>query len=88
MDTQEQIDKIKELEDRIRKLETARITQDKFIPNSIGARFIGEGVRFVRYGLAANRPTSGEIPGAIWFSTDTQVLSIWAGSAWYSETLT
>jgi len=48
---------------------------------------VGEGVRMVRAGLAADRPTSGEKDGAVFFATDTGVLSAWDGSAWLDTTL-
>lgn len=35
-------------------------------------------------GVAANRPTSGSFTGAQYFSTDTHILSIWNGAAWFS----
>lgn len=35
-------------------------------------------------GVAASRPTSGSFTGAQYFSTDTHILSIWNGAAWFS----
>lgn len=58
------------------------------LPDVVKSRHVGEGVRFVRAGTAANRPTSGEKTGAIYLATDTNVLSCWNGTAWVSETLT
>lgn len=59
-----------------------RIYQDDIVPDAVKQRHIGEGVRFLRYGLAAARPTSGELTGAVYFASDTTVASVWTGSAW------
>ena len=37
-------------------------------------------------GLAVNRPTSGAFIGAMYYATNTFVLSIWNGSVWKSST--
>ena len=42
----------------------------------------GPAVAGVRAGVAASRPASGETAGALYFATDTGVLSIWDGTAW------
>ena len=42
----------------------------------------------IRSGTAAGRPASGEWAGAIYFATDTYVLSIWDGAAWRTVALT
>ena len=64
------------------------IGQFDVLPDIVKQRHVGEGVRFVRAGLATNRPTSGEKAGAVYLATDTDVLSAWNGTAWVSETLT
>jgi len=64
------------------------ISQSSIFPDTIKQRHVGEGVRFIRAGLAASRPTSGEKAGAIYFATDTNVLSIWNGTAWTTHTIT
>ena len=63
------------------------IGQFDVLPDIVKQRHVGEGVRFIRSGTAANRPTSGEKAGAAWFATDTFVLSVWTGSAWKTTTL-
>lgn len=75
---------IKIIKEEIRKV----ITQIDYLPDSIKQRHIGEGIRFIRAGLAANRPTSGEKAGATYFATDTNFLSIWNGSVWVEIELT
>lgn len=63
------------------------IGQFDVLPDIIKQRHVGEGIRFIRSGTAANRPTSGEKAGACWFATDTFVFSVWTGSAWKTVTL-
>lgn len=90
MNIQELLDQIKSLDDRTTKLEARRITQAMIIPDSIKMRAIGEGVRYIRSGKAAARPVKGETPlqgSPIYFATDTNVLSVWNGTAWVSTTL-
>jgi hypothetical protein len=55
--------------------------------DEVKAIHIGDGVRMIRAGLAANRPTSGEKAGACYFATDSFVLSVWTGSVWKDTTL-
>ena len=64
------------------------IFQNDIFPDTIKSRMISEGVRFIRAGVAADRPTSGEKAGACYFSTDTDTLNIWNGSSWVQEVLT
>ena len=64
------------------------IGQFDVLPDMVKQRHVGEGIRFIRSGTAANRPTSGEKAGAVWFATNTDVLSVWNGTTWVSETLT
>lgn len=84
-------DKIKKLEKEIESLKDKRVHQSDLTPDVVKMRHVGEGVRFIRSGLAADRPTNGEEPlqgAAVYFATDSGVLSIWDGDAWVSETLT
>ena len=83
--------KIKELEYRISQLETRRILQQDIIPGSIKMRHISEGVPYIRSGLVADKPTSGEASmqgSPVYFATDTDTLYIWNGTTWVSEVLT
>jgi len=76
--------KIKDLEDRIRTLEGKRIFQQDLMPDVVKMRHIGEGVRFIRSGLATNKPTA-EKPmqgSAVYWATDTGALYLWSGTAW------
>ena len=81
MDRQ-QIEKL--IEEKVKRI----IGQFSILPDLVKSRHIGEGVRYLRAGTAANRPTSGEKTGAVWFSTDTDTLNIWNGTAWVQEVLT
>jgi len=86
-DLQQQIDELKK---EIADLKSKRIRQEMILPGAVKMRHISEGVRFIRSGLAANIPTSGEEPlqgSAAYFATDTGDLSIWDGSAWLAVTL-
>lgn len=82
----EQEDWVK-IETLIRRLLTARQPSINTGNDTVKARQIGEGVRFLRSGLAAARPTAGERAGAVFFATDTFVLSVWTGALWKDETL-
>ena len=82
--------RVKELEDELKRMST-RTYQYNIPPNAIKQRHIGEGVRFLRSGLAADRPASPETSQnglALYWAYDTGVLSIWSGTAWLSETFT
>ena len=84
------MDKLKELEERIAKLETKRVLQQDILPDVVKMRHIGEGVRFIRGGITADKPTAGEEPmqgNAVYFDTDTDKLYVWNGSSWVSTTL-
>lgn len=77
--------RVKKLEDEVVLIQQRRTGQQMVIPDAIKMRHVGEGVRYLRSGLAANRPTSGEEPlqgSAVYFATDTNVLSIWDGNSW------
>jgi len=81
---------IQELKDIVTQLEHSRVSQTNIEPDAVKQRHVGEGVRFIRSGLAADRPTSGEgttSGSAMYWATDTFVLSIWTGSAWKTTTL-
>lgn len=78
---------IEELAKKIKVLEEKRIYQRDIAPEGVKMRHVGEGVRFIRSGLAADRPTEGEVPlqgTAIFLATDTNVMSIWdnTNGAW------
>ena len=93
MNNKELQDKIKDLEDRIRTLEGKRIFQQDLMPDVIKMRHIGEGVRFIRGGITANKPTAGEKPlqgNAIYYDETTNKLYVWntVSGLWKSATLT
>lgn len=86
-DLQQQLDELKK---EVEALRNRRIKQEMILPDAIKSRHIGEGVRFIRSGLAADRPTLGEgtaAGSAMFFATDTGVLSIWDGDEWLDTTL-
>ena len=85
-------DKLKELEERIKKLESKRILQQDILPDVVKMRHIGEGVRFIRGGATADKPTSGEEPmqgNAVWYDEGAKKLYVWnrTAEAWESVTL-
>jgi hypothetical protein len=85
------IQKVARLEDEVRVLKSRRITQTDLMNSCVKSRHVSEGVNYIRSGLAAARPTTGEEPlqgSPIFFATDSNVLSVWNGSAWVTETLT
>src|SRR3990167_7341448 len=59
----------------LRKIPKESIHQSEIFPDTIKARHVGEGVRYIRFGLAADRPTLGEKEGAVYFSKDTDTLN-------------
>jgi len=64
------------------------LTQPDYLPDSIKSRHIGEGVRFIRAGLIADRPTTPERDGACYFATDENKLYVGDTGAWLEETFT
>jgi hypothetical protein len=82
-----EIDKLKR---EISELKTKRIFQWDLMPDVVKTRHMGGGNRYFYAGLAADRPDGAVVPNSVtcYFATDTNVLSIWNGSSWVSETLT
>lgn len=87
MTDQELIDLKQDVED----LKQRRVHQSSIPPETIKQRHIGEGPRFIRAGLEADLPDSGDNTAdnstAIYFCTDTFKLKIWTGISWKSVTL-
>ena len=72
-------DRLKKLEDTVRFLTEKRIAQVDILPDSVKMRHVGEGVRFIRGGATASKPTKGEgvMQGyAIYFDTTAKKLYI------------
>ena len=81
---------LQDMENKIKELEDRRIQQSMILPDVVKSRHIGEGVRFVRGGLATSIPTNGEsvsYGSPIYFETDTGKLKIWDGTQWLEVTL-
>ena len=77
-------DRLKKLEDTVRFLTEKRIAQVDILPDSVKMRHVGEGVRFIRGGATASKPTKGEgvMQGyAIYFDTTAKKLYIWNSDA-------
>lgn len=55
-------------------------------PGIIKQRHVGGEYKVVKFGLAADRP-DGSTRTKSFFATDTNVLSMWNGTAWVSVTL-
>jgi len=65
---------------KLQKKERSRLAN--IVADSVKTRHIGDGIRFIRSGLAANRPVRGEKPEqssstAWYFAYDTNVLSVY-----------
>lgn len=86
MNNKEEIKKIVKdlLENELKYL----IGQFDILPDQVKSRHISEGVRYLRSGLDASKPTSGEKIGAVYFSYDTDTLYVWNGTSWVGEVLT
>jgi hypothetical protein len=85
--------RIRELEERLAKLETRRILQQDIINDVVKMRHIGEGVRYIRGGVTADKPTAGEKPmqgNAVYYDETAKVLYIWNNSddGWDEVSLT
>ena len=68
-----------------KRIETNRILHQADFPVGVVKQRAVE-AKIVFFGIAANRP-DGASEVKAWFATDTGVLSMWAGSAWLSTTL-
>ena len=81
-----------EVERLIRKILSEEISAIKgqfdLLPDSVKERHVGEGVRFIRAGTVANRPTTPEKDGAVYYATDENKLYIGDTDAWLEETFT
>jgi len=76
------------IQDMINRSLTGKVSSFMIPNNSVKQRHIGEGVRYIQYGLAAERPATDILPGTIFFATDTFVLSVYTGTTWKTATLT
>ena len=90
METQQALD---ELFKRVALLEQKRIYQQDIANDVVKMKHVGEGVRYIQTGLAADRPTTPAEPSnscMIWFSYDSNVLSVYNVNtdSWKSVTLT
>ena len=83
-------DRFEALEDKVRFLMEKRIIQADIVPGAIKQRAMGESNLWVRGGLEADKPTTGEGTAngyAMYFATDTLKLYCWTGISWKSTTL-
>lgn len=71
------------VEEKIRTI----INQFNIFPGTIKERHVGEGVKYLRAGLVANKPTLPEKDGAVYYAKDENKLYIGDGGAWVSTTL-
>ncbi len=81
MDENQKRDIRRLVQDEMRKL----LDQPDAVKKSIKQRHLEANVIF--FGLDANKPSGGS-EVKCWFSTDTDTLYLWNGSAWVGETLT
>ena len=79
--TKEELEKIiKDLTDRLDKLERRRIIQSDLLPDVVKMRHVGESVRYIRGGTEDKKPTIGEEPMqgiAIYYDIDNKILYCW-----------
>jgi len=87
-------DRLEKLEEKLDYLMNKRMAQVDILPDAIKMRHISEGIRFVRGGATAQKPTVGEgtMQGyAMFYDTTAKKLYIWnsdlATPAWESVTL-
>lgn len=82
------MDKLQELEQRIKKLEQQRVSQQQIGNLQVKQRHI-DGIIIFR-GDAADRPTNGDTEIQAWYSEDTKTFSIWnrTNEAWEVEVFT
>lgn len=88
-------ERLKDLEEDVRFLMEKRIAQTDVLPGAIKQRHISEGVKFVRGGATADKPTKGEgtLQGyAMFYDTTTNRLYVWnsdeATPAWHYAAFT
>ena len=89
METPEE--RIQKLEEKVRFLMDKRVGQVDILPDSVKQRHIAEGVRYVRGGVTAGKPTTGESPMQgipIYVDTTASRVYFWNGSAWKYASLT
>lgn len=85
MDVIAEITKLKKL---ISDVATKRIGKNNIIPASISQTHLISGSFVIIFDIASNRPTAGTDRCKAFFATDTNVLSLWNGSAWKTQTFT
>ena len=64
------------------------VNQNSIIGDTIKQRHIGEGVRYIRAGATAAKPTTPEKDGAVFYDTTVNKLYIGDGGAWLEEEFT
>lgn len=79
-------DIVKNLEKRVKILEQKRVYTADIMPKAVKREHLEDVV--IVFGLAADLPTDDSTGIKAYFSTDTNVLSLYNGTAWVSETLT
>lgn len=64
--------------------------QSDILPGQIKQRNMEPGLYGIKFGLAADRPTTPGTDGSFfaYFATDTYVLSCWSDAGWKDSTLT
>ena len=72
--------RLDDLQKQIDDLRVKRIHEHDILPGEIKSKHISEGVKWIRSGITANKPTSGEdtdYGGAIYYDTTANKLYIW-----------
>jgi len=82
------MDDLTQIKQRLDALEMRRVHQSDIPPSTIKQRHMGQGNRFIRSGLEADLPSSGEgtsdNSSPVYYATDTGIIYTWNGSMWLS----
>ena len=73
---------IEKLKEEVKLLRERRIHQTMITAGTIKRRHLED--KITVFGLAADRPTNDTTGISVWFATDTNVLSLWNGTAFLS----
>ena len=73
-------------EEDVKRIIKSFIFQVTLSPDVVKQRHMGEGIRFVRAGLVADKPTTPERDGSVYYATDENKLYIGDSGSWLSAT--
>ncbi len=85
MDTQALQKRLEELEKKVKLIDEKRIFQQDVVPDAIKMRAMGEANRFVRFGVASDKPTVGETSTdstAMYYDSTAHKLWVYDNGTW------